>query len=75
VPPDPLVLRDIARDTGGEYFAAPNAQRLSAVYRNLSTRLAHLKEQRQVTSAFAGGALVLLLAGAGFGLMRGGRLP
>ncbi len=75
VPPDPLVLQDIARDTGGEYFAAPNAQRLSAVYRNLSTRLAHFKEQRQVTSAFAGGALVLLLAGAGFGLVRGGRLP
>ena len=75
VPPDPLVLQDIARDTGGEYFAAPDAQRLSAVYRNLSTRLAHFKEHRQVTSAFAGGALVLLLAGAGFGLMRGGRLP
>ena len=49
--------------------------RLSAVYRNLSTRLAHVKEHRQVTSAFAGGALVLLLAGAGFGLVRGGRLP
>lgn len=75
VPPDPLVLQDIARDTGGEYFAAPNAQRLSAVYRNLSTRLAHVKEKRQVTSAFAGGALVLLLAGAGFGLARSGRLP
>jgi Ca-activated chloride channel family protein len=75
VPPDPLVLQDIARDTGGEYFAAPNAQRLSAVYRNLSTRLAHVREKRQVTSAFAGGALVLLLAGAGFGLARGGRLP
>jgi Ca-activated chloride channel homolog len=75
VPPDPLVLQDIARDTGGEYFAAPDAQRLSAVYRNLSTRLAHVKEHRQVTSAFAGGALVLLLAGAGFGLVRGGRLP
>ena len=75
VPPDPLVLQDIARDTGGEYFAAADAQRLSAVYRNLSTRLAHVKEHRQVTSAFAGGALVLLLAGAGFGLVRGGRLP
>jgi Ca-activated chloride channel family protein len=75
VPPDPLTLQDVARDTGGEYFAAPNAQKLSAVYRNLSTRLAHFKEKRQVTSAFAGGALVLLLAGAGFGIARGGRLP
>jgi Ca-activated chloride channel homolog len=75
VPPDPLTLQDVARATGGEYFAAPNAQRLGAVYRNLSTRLAHVKEKRQVTSAFAGGALVLLLAGAGFGIARGGRLP
>jgi Ca-activated chloride channel family protein len=75
VPPDPLTLQDIARDTGGEYFAAPNAQKLSAVYGHLSTRLAHFKEKRQVTSAFAGGALVLLLAGAGFGIARGGRLP
>jgi Ca-activated chloride channel homolog len=75
VPPDPLTLQDIARDTGGEYFTAPNAQKLSAVYGHLSTRLAHFTEKRQVTSAFAGGALVLLLAGAGFGIARGGRLP
>jgi Ca-activated chloride channel family protein len=75
VPPDPLVLQDIARDTGGQYFAAPSAARLNTVYANLGTRLAHVKEKRQVTSAFAGGALVLLLAGAGVGLLRGGRLP
>jgi Ca-activated chloride channel homolog len=75
VPPDPLTLQDIARDTGGEYFTAPNAQKLSAVYGHLSTRLAHFTEKRQVTSAFAGGALVLLLAGAGFSIARGGRLP
>ena len=35
----------------------------------------HVREKQQVTSAFAGGALVLLIAGAGFGLLRGGRLP
>jgi Ca-activated chloride channel homolog len=75
VPPDPLTLQEVSRESGGEFFAAPNAQKLSAVYRNLSTRLAHFKEKRQVTSAFAGGALVLLLAGAGFGIARGGRLP
>jgi Ca-activated chloride channel homolog len=75
VPPDALVLQDIARTTGGQYFAAPNAARLNAVYAHLGTRLAHIKEKRQVTSAFAGGALVLLLAGASVGLLRGGRLP
>jgi len=75
VPPDLLTLQDIARDTGGQFFATADAQRLSAVYRNLGTRLTKTKEKRQVTSAFAGGAIVLLLAGAGLGLVRGGRLP
>jgi Ca-activated chloride channel homolog len=75
VPPDLLTLQDIARDTGGQFFATADARRLAAVYANLGTRLAHTKEKRQVTSAFAGGALVLLLAGAGFGLARTGRLP
>jgi Ca-activated chloride channel family protein len=75
VPPDPLTLQDIARDTGGQFFAAPDARKLQAVYANLGTRLAKTKVKRQVTSAFAGGALVLLLVGAGFGMARGGRLP
>lgn len=75
VPPDSLTLQDIARDTGAQFFAAPDAQRLKAVYANLGTRLAKTKEKRQVTSAFAGGALVLLVAGAGLGMARGGRLP
>jgi Ca-activated chloride channel homolog len=75
VPPDLLTLQDIARDTGGQFFATADANRLAAVYRNLGTRLTKTKEKQQVTSAFAGGAIVLLLAGAGFGLARVGRLP
>ena len=75
VPPDLLTLQDIARDTGGQFFATADAQQLAAVYRNLGTRLTKTKEKQQVTSAFAGGAIVLLLAGAGFGLARVGRLP
>ncbi len=75
VPPDLLTLQDIARDTGGQFFATTDARQLAAVYRNLGTRLTKTKEKRQVTSAFAGGAIVLLLAGAGFGLVRAGRLP
>ncbi len=42
---------------------------------NIGTRLTKTKEKQQVTSAFAGGALVLLLIGAGLGLARGARLP
>jgi Ca-activated chloride channel family protein len=75
VPPDLLTLQDIARDTGGQFFATADAQRLRAVYANLGTRLTKTRVKQQVTSAFAGGAIVLLLAGAGFGLARGARLP
>jgi Ca-activated chloride channel homolog len=75
VPPDLLTLQEIARDTGGQFFATADARRLQTVYANLGTRLTKTKEKQQVTSAFAGGALVLLLIGAGFGLVRGGRLP
>ncbi len=75
VPPDLLTLQDVARDTGGQFFATADAQRLQAVYANLGTRLTKTKVKQQVTSAFAGGAIVLLLAGAGFGLARIGRLP
>jgi Ca-activated chloride channel family protein len=75
VPPDLLTLQDIARDTGGQFFATADANQLAAVYRNIGTRLTKTKEKQQVTSAFAGGALVLLLIGAGLGLARGARLP
>jgi Ca-activated chloride channel family protein len=75
VPPDLLTLQDIARDTGGQFFATADARRLEAVYANIGTRLTKTKEKQQITAAFAGGALVLLLAGAGFGLARMGRLP
>jgi Ca-activated chloride channel homolog len=75
VPPDPRTLREIARTTGGQFFAAPDRGQLEAVYANLATRLAHRREQRELTSSFAGGALALLLAGVGIGLLRGGRLP
>ena len=75
VPPDLLTLQDVARDTGGQFFATADARKLESVYANLSTRLTRVNEKRQVTSAFAGGALVLLMMGAGFGLARSGRLP
>jgi Ca-activated chloride channel family protein len=75
VPPDKPTLRNIARITGGRYFAAPSAARLETIYENLGTRFSTRKVKQEVTSAFAGAALVLLLAGAILGLLRTGRLP
>ena len=75
VPPDTLTLQEIARDTGGRYFNAPDADQLEAVYSSLATRFATVQEKQEMTATFAGGGLVLLLGGLAFSLLRGGRLP
>jgi Ca-activated chloride channel homolog len=73
VPPDTETLREIARTTGGRYFAAPDAARLESIYANLGTRLSSKPVEREVTFAFAGGAIALLLAGGGLSLLWFGR--
>ena len=74
VPPDPTALAAIARASGGETFTAENADGLSAVYERLGSQLGRENEERQVTTAFAAGGLILLLAGAGLSLRWFGRL-
>jgi Ca-activated chloride channel family protein len=74
-PSDATTLQEIARTTGGRYYTVRDAQKLSEVYSGLGNRFSKLQAKQQVTAAFAGGALVVLLAGAGVGLVRGGRLP
>jgi Ca-activated chloride channel homolog len=73
VPPDTETLREIAKITGGRYFAAPDAARLESIYANLGTRLSSKPVEREVTFAFAGGAIALLLAGGGLSLLWFGR--
>jgi Ca-activated chloride channel family protein len=75
VPPDNVTLRDVAETTGGRFFAAPSAARLETIYENLGTRFSTRNEKQEVTAAFAGGALVLLLAGGILSLLRTGRIP
>jgi Ca-activated chloride channel family protein len=68
VPPDPASLQAIAERSGGQAFTAEEADELSAVYEELGSRVAEKEEQREVTGAFAGGAIVLLAAGAALSL-------
>jgi Ca-activated chloride channel family protein len=65
VPPSPATLQLLARVTGGQFFRARTSAALSQVYRRLATRIGHRTENREITDMFAGGALVLLLAGGG----------
>jgi Ca-activated chloride channel homolog len=65
VPPSPGTLQQIARVSGGRFFRARTATGLEQVYRTLATRVGHKTESRQITDLFAGGAIMLLLAGGG----------
>ncbi|MEA2228901.1 MAG: Ca-activated chloride channel [Solirubrobacteraceae bacterium] len=74
VPPDPASLAQIAQASGGEHFDAIDSAQLKRVYERLGSQLGTEKRKRQMTASFAGGALVLLLAGAGMSLGWFGRL-
>jgi Ca-activated chloride channel homolog len=75
VPPDPDALREVATLSGGETFAAEDGNALDQVYERLGSQLATEREDREVTAAFAGGALLLLGASVALGLRRRARLP
>jgi Ca-activated chloride channel family protein len=68
VPPDTETLARIAEETGGEAFTALDGAQLAAVYERLGSEVATEEQEREVTAAFAGGAVLLLLAGAGLSL-------
>ena len=68
VPPDVDTLRQIAERSGGEAFTADQSDALCAVYEQLGSEVATKMEKREVTSAFAGGAAILLLMGGGLSL-------
>jgi Ca-activated chloride channel homolog len=75
VPPDLESLREISRITRGETYTALDAEQLDEIYAQLGSRVSTRDEEREVTAAFAGGALLLLLAGGALSLRWFGRLP
>jgi Ca-activated chloride channel family protein len=75
VPPDKETLREVAQRTGGQYFEAPTAEQLAAVYEELGSRVGHEREKRELTAAFAGAGAVLLLIGSALSALWFGRFP
>ena len=65
VPPSPGTLQQIARLSGGRFYHARTTAALEQVYKSLATRTGHKTQSRQISDLFAGGAIVLLLAGGG----------
>ena len=75
VPPDFEALRQIAEITGGRTFQATAESELDAIFKRLGSQVAVKDEKQEVTAAFAGGALVLVLGAAMLSLRWFGRLP
>jgi Ca-activated chloride channel homolog len=74
-PPDPESLEQIAEASGGRAFTAEDEDRVKSIYRTLGSQLGTKDEQREATSLFAVGGLVLLLGAAGASVVLSGRLP
>ncbi len=64
VPPDTFEMERVAKISRGRAFTADKLEELGAVYENLGSRIGYRKEQRELTAAFSGGALMFLFAGA-----------
>jgi Ca-activated chloride channel family protein len=62
--PDPATMQAVAEASGGQSFSVEDADRLSAVYEKLGSQVATEREPREITAAFAGGALLLVAGGA-----------
>jgi Ca-activated chloride channel family protein len=74
VPPDPATLGRIAQASGGQTFTSATADGLSQVYQQLGSQLGHKFQKREITAAFAGGGLALMLLGGVMSLGWFGRL-
>lgn len=68
VPPDPTLMRRIARTSGGTAFAVADAEKLQRVYSGISARVSTEVRPREITAAFAGLGLLTLTLALGLGI-------
>ena len=65
VPVDRQALKQIADQTGGQYFAGTSADQLKAAYEHLKTTVSYTYQPREITMVFVGvGLLLSFLASA-----------
>jgi Ca-activated chloride channel family protein len=75
VPPDPESLRRIAATSGGEFLAALDGDELGRVYDELGSRIGRRDKHTEVTVAFAGAGMALLLVAGALSTLLLRRLP
>ena len=75
VPPDRATLRALATTSDGRYFEADDRSELDEVYERLGSQVAKRDEPREITAAFAGAGVLLLLGGGGLSIHWFRRVP
>ena len=65
----------MAAASGGESFTVADDTNLKRVYKELGKRLGHENKQSEVTAAFAGAGMLLLLASGALSAALFRRLP
>lgn len=75
VPPDPELMAQIAKASGGRSYNVQDAGTLNSVYTHLGDKLGSVTRHREITSEFSIAALVLLIAGLALAARFAGRLP
>jgi Ca-activated chloride channel family protein len=75
VPPDPASLQRVAKASGGDFFAALDEEELQQVYDDLGSRIGERDKHSEVTVAFAGGGMLLLLVAGALSTLLLRRLP
>ena len=74
VPPDTETLKQIAQVSGGKAYTATESNKLKNIYAGLGTRLSSKSEKHEISAAFVGGALALLIAAGSLSMRWFGRL-
>ena len=67
--------RGDADQTDGRFYSAATEGQLTEVYENIGSSVGYETEQREISTWFIAGALVLSFAAAGFSLLWFHRLP
>ena len=75
VPPDTTTMRQIADGTGGRAFTADNAKQLDRVYKDIRSEVGVEKKSTDVSSTFAGYAIVAAVFAALAAISLGARWP
>jgi Ca-activated chloride channel family protein len=75
VPPDPETLRTVASTTGGKFFAAADADSLKSIYKGIGKTVGTKLEKRELSAAFTGAGVIVLLLGSALSLAWFNRLP